>query len=106
MRKEGDGMLHLKRVECLKKDKRDSVKVNSFSFLFFLWERQFFFLTLIFFFLNTIVLENCEKFKTHVVSSHEINKKLNNFDKVKLKYKIKYEINDNVGFTFETSSKV
>lgn len=46
MRKEGDGRLHLKRVECLKKDERDSVKVNSFSFLFFLGEAIFFFLML------------------------------------------------------------
>ena len=42
MRKEGDGRLHLKRVECLKKDERDSVKVNSFSFLFFLGEANVF----------------------------------------------------------------
>lgn len=42
MRKEGDGRLHLKRVECLKKDERDSVKVNNFSFLFFLGEANVF----------------------------------------------------------------
>ena len=81
MRKEGDGRLHLKRVECLKKDERDSVKVNNFSFLFFLGE------AIVFLMLkikkkkkNTIDLENCDKFKTHVISFHEVNKKLNIFD--------------------------
>ena len=81
MRKEGDGRLHLKRVECLKKDERDSVKVNSLAFLFFLGE------AIVFLMLkikkkkqNTIDLENCEKFKTHVISFHEVNKKLNIFD--------------------------
>ena len=42
MRKEGDGRLHLKRVECLKKEERDSVKENRFFFL----EEAIVFLTL------------------------------------------------------------
>ena len=44
MGKEGDGRLHLKRVECLQKDERDSVKVK-----FFFWKEAVVFLTLNFF---------------------------------------------------------
>ena len=47
---------------------------------FFFLEEAIVFLTLKIKKKNTIDLENCEKFKTHVISSHEVNKKLNIFD--------------------------
>lgn len=52
----------------------------SKKIVFIFLEEAIVFLTLNFFKKkNTIDLENCEKFKTYVVSSHEVNKKLNFF---------------------------
>ena len=74
--KRGRWKVDLKRVECLKKEERDSVKENRFFF----FGRGNCFFNVKNLKKNTIDLENCEKFKTYVVSSHEVNKKLKIFD--------------------------
>ena len=76
MRKEGDGRLIWRESNVWRKKKETvSKKID-----FFFFEEAIVFLTLKIKKKNTIDLENCEKFKTYVVSSHEVNKKLKFFD--------------------------